>query len=228
MLSYEDKNVTLITFLGMERCDVVYYSAAVFASAGKEVLVVDNSHSHDFFKSIPKPEREAYAKVGNITCVADRKLSYDFFYEFDVVICYNGRSKGADATEIMNKSDIIYVQTCYSPYMCQDITQLLSDDIEGDYEIIYRDKPSSKVNEKVIIDELGFIPEAVKEQYILSYDLKDYSCYINFLRNGHQKLSPLSGDFKAFLFTLYDEFMTDIDKKEAKKLFSRALAGEIE
>ena len=228
MLSYEDKNVTLITFLGMERCDIVYYSAVVFASAGKEVLVVDNSCSHDFFRSIPKPEREPYAKVGNITCVADRKMSYDFFYEFDVVICYNGRSKGEDATEIINKSDIIYVQTCYSPYMCMDIQALLSDDIEGDYEIIYRDKPSGKVSEKMLIDELGFIPEAIKESYIFTYDLQDYSCYINFLRNGHQKLSPLSGDIKTFLQSLYDEFMPEIDKKEAKKLFSRALAGKIE
>ncbi|MBP3784471.1 MAG: hypothetical protein J6I68_14595 [Butyrivibrio sp.] len=228
MLSYEDKNVKLITFLGMERCDVVYYSAAVFASAGKDVLVVDNSCSHDFFRSIPKPEREPYAKVGNITCVADRKMSYDFFYEFDIVICYNGRSKGKDATEIMNKSDIIYVQTSYSPYQAEDISKLLSDDIEGDYEIIYRDKPSGKVSEKIIIDELGFIPEAVKESYIFSYDMQDYSCYINFVRNGHQKLSPLSGDIKAFLMTLYEEFMPEIDKKEAKRLFSRALSGKIE
>jgi hypothetical protein len=228
MLSYEDKNVKLITFLGMERCDVVYYTAVVFASAGKDVLVVDNSCSHDFFRSIPKPEREPYAKVGNITCVANRKMSYDFFYEFDIVICYNGRSKGSDVTEIMNKSDINYVQTSYSPYQAEDISKLLSDEIEGDYEIIYRDKPSGKVSEKIIIDELGFIPEAVKESYIFSYDMQDYSCYINFVRNGHQKLSPLSGDIKAFLMTLYEEFMPEIDKKEAKRLFSRALSGKIE
>lgn len=228
MLSYEDKNVTLITFLGMERCDIVYYSAAVFASAGKEVLVVDNSHSHDLFRSIPKPEKEPYAKVGNITCVADRKLSYDFFHEFDVVIAYNGRSMGKDAKELVDKADITYVQTSYNPYMCMDITKLLSDDIEGDYEVLYRDKPSSKVSEKMILDELGFIPEAIKESYIFTYDLQDYSCYINFLRNGHQKLSPLSGDIKTFLQSLYDEFMPEIDKKEAKKLFSRALAGKIE
>lgn len=226
MIEREDKKTKLISFTGKERGDVPFYMAALLACTGNEVLIVDNSEGSDLFGSVPKPDGEDFAKTGRVSVVRKKKYSEEFFSVFDYVIIYNGYCMGEDFEELVNESDVNYLVTDYSWVTTLFMKKQLENLSDKKFRVIFIDKPSGKIHEKLILDEIGVAN--VEEQYMLPADPQDYGCYVNFLRNGRQKLAPLSADFKN-MFTQEFSILTESeDVKFRKKTLKKAYAGKLE
>ena len=152
----DGKSTQIISVMGLPQCDIAYYLARAFNAIKKTVLVVDNSRYHELFKSIPNPDNEKMVQTGDIYYIENIKYSEEFFAQYDFVIVYHGM----DIRDELNAaSDYRYLITDYSPITTERLrTELDRQEDTLKYHIIYRNKVSGKIQEKMILQELG-IPE---------------------------------------------------------------------
>ena len=78
-----------ITYIGLERCDVVYHLANVLSLQGK-VLVVDNSYSADLIRSVSVDGSLGMREWRNVVYMCDVDLKRTDLTEFEYVIDYLG------------------------------------------------------------------------------------------------------------------------------------------
>lgn len=221
----DERETILISFIGMERCDIVYYVARILNAADKNVLIVDNTINHGIFNSLRKPEGEEMARVGNISAICNKKFSEFFFNCYDYVLIYHGMNLNEELCEV---SDFRYVVSNFSPFMTKKVAGLINKINENlAYYVILREKVYDKISEKLILSELSLKDVQVKEVFHLLYSDTDYICYMNLLRNGSQQPKSTSSDMKNYLKSVLLTVMPEASKKERDKLFKKAMTGKI-
>lgn len=221
----DESVTTLISVLGIARCDIVYYIARLLNAADKTVLIVDNTLDNGLFHSIRKPEGEDMAQIGNIAVISNKKYSEYFFSQYDYVLIYHGMNMNQ---ELCEASDFRIMVSDYHPYQTARIRskmRKLSKNL--DYYVVCRDKVSSKVSDKDILQELGIKSSNVIETYEISYNDTDYMCYLNLLRNGTQQPKSTSSEMRDFLKNILYHFLSDIPQKEVQKIYKNGLSGKI-
>ena len=211
------ESTKVISFVGMERCDVINYLTNMLKSKKIRTLVIDNSCSHDLFNSLNKPDNTTdYVEQGRIVfmrnkCVEPTDLGA--FEKFDVVVIYHGLNVNYDMVFI---SDYLVIQMNYLPHTvcsmreCMNLKELMTLPQEN-ILYLYRDKGSTKVSEAQIRKLLD-IPVVENEQ-IIFYDEGNYSAYLNFLWNGSQETKGVSNEMKA-LISMLQGWLVGADKKK--------------
>ncbi len=221
----EERETVMLSFIGLERCDLVYYAARLFNAADKEVLIIDNTLNHGMFHSLRKPEGEESVQVGNIFVTCNKKYSEYFFSRFDYVILYHGMNLNE---ELIEKSDYRYLVCDFNPFTSARLAKHLARINENlDYYLILRDKVHDKVSEKMMLSELGLRDTHVKEIFTLPYSDIDYMCYMNLLRNGSQQIKNTSADTRDCLKSIFLSVMPSLSKKEMNKYIKKAMTGKI-
>lgn len=225
IVTEEGKSTQIISVMGLPQCDVVYYLARALNAIKKTVLVVDKSRNHAMFKSIQKPEGELMVQTGNIYYVDNMKLSEKFMSAYDFVIIYHGM----DIRDELNAmSDYRYVVTDYSPITTEKLQSEISRQEDTlKYYVIYRNKVSNKIQEKMILQEIGIPEKNVKESYLLSLNETDEMCYQILLRNGSVKPKVTSLEMKDMITAIYGAIYPEISTKEIKNYMKSYLSGKI-
>ncbi len=217
----------VISFVGLERADIPYYQALVFASAGRTVLVLDNSYSNDLFASIPQVEGEDVLQIGNITFMKNVGWSQRLFDAFDHVIVYLGERQGDVTLDYLRGSSVRYIVTDYTTLSTRRIAEQLRELGKFRCKVLFLNKASGKISEELVCSEIG-VPYHEQYSYTVTLDESDYKCFLNFERNGFQKLGAVSKELKTF-YTDEFTYLTGInDKNEKKKLLNKAFAGKVE
>jgi len=209
------KSYKMISFIGLEQSDIPYYLACELEQKKLRVLVVDNSFSHDLFKSIKKAETNTdYQECGRIVYIQNVAYSNDFFEKFDVVIIYHGYNVDE---KLLETSDKIVVYTNYF----KDTAEMFFNYIDVDWInenipaertiMLFRDKLSNKIAEEYIQHRIGITE--ISEEYVISFDEGNLINYFNFTYNGKQKRSGISGEMKSFIDVLKNFVLGKKNKK---------------
>lgn len=202
---------TLISFIGLERCDIVYHYIKLVEKTGNEIVAIDNSCAKDFFKALAKDSgSEIYAETGNTPVSCNVGYSPDFYNQFDVAVCYHGMNIDK---EIVEYSDYVFLCTDYS-YACLSQLRELMEGIDKPVTMIYRDKVTKKISERTVDHTIHC---NVKDRYILPFSDVDYASYITFSHNGIQSQKELSEDYKEMLALMITQTM-EVADKDARKL----------
>lgn len=221
----DGKTTQIISVIGIPQCDIVYYLARALNSIKKTVLVIDNSRYHELFKSIPNPDYEKMVQTGNIYYIENIKYSEVFFAQYDFVIVYHGM----DIRDELNAvSDYRYVQTNYSPIITERLKRELNRQEDTlKYHIIYRNKVSGKIQEKMILHELGIPEKNVKESYVMSLNEVDEMCQLFLLRNGSIRTKSCSAEMKDYINAVYATIFPELSSKMQKNYMKAFLSGKI-
>ena len=206
----------IISFVGLEREDIPYYIAQAIAEKNKNVLVIDNSMSHNLFLSFHRiDEDDDSVESGRILYLRNKNYSEKTFEKFDVVIVFMGLNPVQDLIDISEK--VVFV-TSYMPSDIRIITKYIN--TESLYEqykdkmsILFVEKPSNKVSEKFIESFYEF--KTFEDEFVLSFDETDFAMRQNFQINGSQQWKGVSSEMKDYI-KLYTA-MFDTAKKAAKK-----------
>lgn len=224
-ISTENRTTQIISVMGLYTCDIVYYITRILNAADKRVLVVDNSVGHELFECIRKPDNEKMVQTGEIYYIANVAYSENFFAQYDFVIIYHGMHFDR---EINSQSDYRIIQSDYKPYTTSQIEkQLYEQDENLSYHLLFRDKAFSKVNEKMLIAEIGLPEKDIVDTYELPYLDQDYMCYLGLLRNGVSNLKSLSTDMKTYLKSVMTELLTVEKPNQYNQIFKKAMSGKI-
>lgn len=201
------ENTKLISFVGMERCDIPYYLASQLEKKKLRVLVIDNSFGHDLFLSLKRPDEETfYLECGHIVYARDVALSEEFFEKFDVVIVYHGFNMDED---ILLASNRVVFSTDYFKTTINQIWEYIDTDWINEnipkekILMLYRDKMNSKISEKYILNKIGLV--GLEEDFIISFDESNQCLYLNYIYNGIQDMKGASSELKTVINSLKDE-----------------------
>ena len=149
-------------------------------NAGKRILVIDNSMTHDMFSLFEKNDGGDMQALGNLTICKDYKLG-NKAQEFDCVYLYEGIAPRYDG-----KRDIqILASGCENTEIKQIRTYL--DELkengvvlpENTY-VIERDKVNRKITAKTLSTLLNVNTSNCLE---MEFDIKDYSAYVCLTHN---------------------------------------------
>lgn len=201
----------LISFIGLERCDIVYHYIKLLEKTGNEIVAIDNSCIKDFFGALVKnSDSNNYAETGATPVSCDVAYSPDFYEQFDVAVCYHGLNIDK---EIIENSDYVFLMTDYTSACLNQLHTLMAD-IDKPVTMIYRDKVTKKISERTVDHTIHC---NIKERYILPFSDIDYANYVTFSHNGIQSRKELSEDFRDVLCLIIAQTM-EITEKDARKL----------
>ncbi len=211
------ESTKVISFVGMERCDVINYLTNMLKNKKIRSLVIDNSCSQDLFLSLNRPNEETdYLEQGRIVFMRNKRVEPDdlgAFEKFDVVVIYHGLNVNYDMVFF---SDYLVLQMDYFKHTlqniqdCMELERLMTLPPEK-IMYLYRDKGSSKISEAQIRKELD-LPVVDNEQ-IIFYDEGNHNAYLNFCWNGSQETKGISNEMKA-LITVLQGWLVGSDKKK--------------
>ena len=210
----------VISFLGMERCDMIVYLINAMQSKKARTLVFDNSISQDLFGSLKRADEASdYMECGRTTYMRNKCVNYEHpevFEKFDVVIIYHGLNANLD---LLDLSDYVIFQTDYIPATCNLIQSYLDmsivESIEKEkFAMVYRDKGSSKISEQLIKKLYGLT--GVEQEYVIYFDEGNFNAYLNFCWNGIQKNVGLSAEMRNVIGDLKKRMVGE-DKKKVEK-----------
>lgn len=176
----------IISYIGKERCDIIYNLVKIGVNAGKRILVIDNSMTHDMFSLFEKNDGGDMQALGNLTICKDYKLG-NKAQEFDCVYLYEGIAPRYDG-----KRDIqILAPGCENTEIKQIRTRLdeLKENgvvLPEDAYVIERDKVNRKITAKTLSALLNVNTPNCME---MEFDLKDYNSYVCLTHNMNFQIS---------------------------------------
>lgn len=201
----------LISYVGLERCDFVYYLQKLLAGLNKNVLVIDNSESHDLIITIAKFTGDEVIQRKRTIFLKDREIAGPIEM-FDYIIVYHGLNPDAD---IIAKSDEIICCLTYDKIMLEKIQFAVElAEIDKPCHIIWRDKTSGKISEK---NEEARLKLVAKSHYITMLDPEDISMYVSLTHNGSQSLKKAKTEVAAAVSAVACE-ITGAKPNDIKKI----------
>lgn len=208
-----EKVTKIISFIGMERCDILHYLVNTGIKQNKKVLVVDNSFSNDYYSSFATMEDGIFVEIGDLMVVKNIKFSEHLYAKFDYVFVYHGRNLEEESYQ---RSDMRYVMTNYQPTHIREIHKINFDQSLV-HHLIFRDKVLKKITEDIVVEELEL---TVGDSYILPADLKDYELYLLISYNSFKKLLGCSQEMYQTILTMGSNIF-EIDEKQMKKIMKK-------
>ena len=201
----------LISYVGLERCDLVYYLQKLLAGLNKNVLVIDNSESHDLIITIAKFTGDEVIQRKRTIFLKDREIAGPIDM-FDYIIVYHGLNPDSD---IIAKSDEIICCLTYDKIMLEKIKFAVElAEIEKPCHIIWRDKTSGKISEK---NEEARLKLIAKTHHITMLDPEDISMYVSLTHNGSQSLKKAKTEIANAVSAIVCD-MTGAKPSDIKKI----------
>lgn len=186
----------IISYVGLERCDFVYYLQKLIAGLNKNVLVIDNSESHDLIITMAKFTGDEVIQRKRTIFLKDRKIDGPIDM-FDYIIVYHGLNPDSD---VIAKSDDVICCFTYDKIMLEKIKFSVElAEIQKPCHIIWRDKTSGKVSEK---NEEARLQLIAKSHYITMLDPSDISMYVSLTHNGSQSLKKAKTELASTVISV--------------------------
>ncbi len=204
----------IISYIGTEKCDLLYYLAKAAEKLKKETLVIDNSITGDFYKALSQgyiSEESDVVTRGLITTVRNKEVPKESPYE--VTLIYEGLNP-----EYEDYRDLTLVATSLSGIETAYITDGLINELKSsknyNYLLLIRDKVTKKQNEE-------FAETVFKRKPFLTYELppanEDIVSYFALTNNGTVEFKFMSRETRQMIASMVSDIF-GITPKEAKKL----------
>lgn len=211
----------MISFVGMERCDLIVYLINILRTKKIRTLVIDNSISKDLFLSLRRADEDVdYVENGRVVFMRNKRVEEDkteAFEKFDVVLVYHGLNINDD---MIVMSDHIVMQTDYLPQHIREIRHFIDTDWldqcpKERLYMVYRDKSSGKIAESQIQKMLGL--SGIENEQVIFYDEGNYNNYLNYCYNGSQETKGITGEMKQTVTTMKNWLLGEDKKKRGGK-----------
>lgn len=174
-----------ILYVGIERCDFVYYLSAVLSLKGS-VLVADNSLSGDLFLSVCKKKDENVAEWRNVTCARNLDVQASDTSAYDYIITYAGF---AIDKEDFEADTLALIMPDYTDLSLSRLEECLPAMIAHPLYVL-RDYCTKKVTDKSIAQRLYISPSDIAGHIELS--TTDIQAYIALTHNGRHSIKGAS------------------------------------
>lgn len=215
------ESTKMISYVGMERCDLIVYLINILRTKKIRTLVIDNSITKDLFLSLKRADEDAdYVENGRVIFMRNKRVEEEktgALEKFDIVLVYHGLNVNKDMTAM---SDRIVLQTDYLPQHICEITQnmdmkWLNECPKEKLYLVYRDKTSGKVAEAQIKRMLGLT--SVENEQTILYDEGNYNSYLNYCYNGSQETKGITSEMKLIVTTTKNWLFEENKKKRGGK-----------
>lgn len=204
----------VISYVGKERCDLLYYVTTLGQRAGKEILVIDNSVTHDFFNLYEKIDHEDIVESDFITVCKDYCMDEQLKEEYDYIFIYEGISK---MHSYKGPRDTTIVAVSMEDTELRNIKNAIRDYDENaklNPVLIIRDCVNNKINVADIAEKLHINPEVM---FRIGFDQRDYAMYINLSHNKIGKFRGMSPEMEDAVSCI-GEFLYQLDSKTVKRI----------
>ena len=218
-----------IVYVGLEQCDIVYHLATVLSLKSEKLIVVDDSLSHDLFKSVCKDPDAYVYEWRNIIFARDIDLwKSDEIYDADYIIEYAGmnyeqqfKDRASIKEESVNDKQVLWlVMPDYTHTGVQAATQIAASRSEND-EVMYipRNFCTNKITDKSLAIIMGITPTEIDGH--IPFDVTDMAAYVALTHNGHQNIKGISATTLEAI-TFITSKVCKADVKAVKKMISDA------
>ncbi len=209
----------VITFRGLERCDVVYFFSKTLALNNNTVILIDNSYTKDMFEAVNQFEDTTCRSVekGNIVFMRDVMPEYGFYDLFDYVVFYLG-----ETSDIKTIGEHNYIISDYALTSIYRLRRQYGSILER-CKIIFRDHVSDKIKESDIAEILEIDKSIIAGA--IPYDESDYSNYISLVHNGSHSITSMSNDLREAVSYLLQQ-ATEQDEKAVEAYFKKSRKGK--
>lgn len=211
----------VITYIGKERCDIIYYLAKVAARLGKKILIVDNSTIQDLSGVYGLPDNEDKMRKKNVTVCRNYILTDEwkeaFENEFDFIFIYQGLK--LQNTKI--KSDMLLTGCGFEKREIEILKKMRKKNAKFEKEVlILRDKNLSKLTARIVMEMLG-MPLKKTETFTLEFDEYGYGGYVSLTHSGDCEKFSLRAMAGRDTYDMVQEFAAQLysitNKKDIKK-----------
>lgn len=197
----------IITYVGKEQCDILYYMIQIGIKLGKSIAVFDNSITHDLFSLFSSEENEDIVETKGIVVAKDYIIKREQ-QVYDYIFIYEGLYP-----RYTGYTDYAIIAPSYSKVEWDMIRDFVKscEQMEIRNMLILRDKINNKVSDRVALAKLGFDPNSM---ITVEFNEKDYSSYISLLHNAKAKLQK-NGEICEVVAVLCEE-LYGIKEKDFK------------
>lgn len=217
----------IISIVGQERCDLVYYLSEVCRALKKHTLIIDNSYSKDLFGALRHKKEDDVIERGFAVYTRDVDYSPEAFANFEIIIFYEGYNLCAD--NLLHSSNV-FIVTDYAESSIRQLREAFEKDkrlndealkeAQVDFSYILRDKISGKIRDKLAFSLLG-MSNCCKLVGAIPFNEVDYNRYIDFSHNKLQTVKGVSeGMREALIFILME--LEQLDRKSALRVINNA------
>ncbi|MCD8082194.1 MAG: hypothetical protein LUE86_01380 [Clostridiales bacterium] len=209
----------LLVFFGTERGIIPVHTAQLLKTAEKQadILLIDNSESQDLYSSVP--HTDGIGSVDDMYVLSRRKYTEEAFSRFDYVIAYIGRSINFTYAD---HADFLFPVNDYTPDSVELLkrTAVMFPRHGQTTTMLFLNRATSKIREKNILAQIPYMGKG-DLSLITEVAPEDRAGYINFLYNGKQKLSSMSGDYRnmiADICGIANEPLSSTYRKNTKQI----------
>lgn len=208
-------------YFGHERCDIMYYLLRGAQLLNKKVLVLDNSISGDFFRSLSNEEdvdENAMITLMRNYHITNKDLSET---DFDVFIYYGGLAKDYKPDYRFDK---LFVVPTQSSVVITDTKAAISGILKENVVFIYDDVTKQKITFDVLKMEFGFENYEFNsdEELEIALDETRIFKYETLSHVGEVALKGNSKEFSNIIFNMIIKIF-DVQAKEQIKLLKKRL-----
>jgi len=209
----------VISIIGQEKCDIVFYLSEIYRYLNRHILVIDNSYSQDLYNAVATVKNMDVIERGFVVYTHNVDYSKEAFSVYDYVFIYEGLNPVKVNVE---NSEHVFIFSDYSEALIRQIREALKGIISEGYTelpvVILRDKASRKITDKLVHNKLeiksilaGTIP----------FNMVDYRRYINLSHNGRQTVKGIStGMLDALSYILAE--IENMSIREAVQIVKKA------
>ena len=206
----------LISFIGTEKCDLLFALAKVGISSGKKILIIDNSVTGDFY-NIYNKDGEDIIDYNSMTIARlfeydeSKVKNYDYIYLYEgLKPTYLGSRDLTIANIGVAPSDLKMVSHEFNSKVFNENPHLIL--IRRDYDI------SKKIKEEYYARAFGWM---CRNSFKIKFIETDYRVYYTLCINRDIKLTAFSNDFLDSVYTL-SQTIYGYSEKQAANLIQRS------
>ena len=208
----------IVAYVGFERCDIAYYISKLSIGLNMRTLIVDNSISGDFFRSL-SDTTDRIREFNNFTIIRGLNVREDDIEDFENVIIYHGLSRYDEKYQIT--PDYVYVSTTMSPHVIYDTAAALAkagfDKVKNQI-LVLEDEVQKKYSLQQIASDIGIVPV---NGYALPLNEVDHNKYEMLCSNGQVPMKNVSADMKELIAEAAKEIFGVQNPKAANKFMSK-------
>lgn len=215
------ENTKVITYIGKERCDIIYYLIKVAARLGKKILVVDNSGIQDLSGVYGLSGNEDKMRKKNVTVCRQYIISEEWrestVNEFDFIFVY----EGLKLQQVKVESDLLLIGCSFEKREIEIIKNMIGQNSDRKREIlILRDKTSARFSVRTVMEMLDMPPKKT-ENYVLEFDEFGYGGYVALTQSGDNEKIALRATAGKDTYDMIQELASELyaitNRKDVKK-----------
>ena len=179
----------LIVFAGTENCLPAYFTAVKLHEQA-DVLLIDNSQTHDLIEAVPKSGE--FGNANEISVAANKMITPEVFEKFDYVVAYLGYNYDEEYCQAADLIVLVSDYTLVSKKFMSDF-----DPKDTPVRMLFINRITNRVSEKLLLDSMKHYQVSDGDSVLsCEFTEEDAAAYISFLYEGYRNFSSMSREYQ--------------------------------